>query len=269
MTRPRGKTQLLIALCGVLSVSNLARSQTGIRAVTRPSADVTLSFVQPGRIAGVLLKEGDAVGADQVLVQEDDAVERAQLAQLEAQSENRMQIEAGEASLAQKKVDLEKLEIAAERNAATQLEVQHARLEVKIAELSLELARFEHEQAVRKCEEQAIRVRNMQIRSPIDGRIEKIHVEVGESIDALTEAIQVVQIDPLWIDVPVPLAEAASLQRGRTARINFPGPNAEVGEGHVIFVGAVADAASGTLRVRVEVPNPKSRPAGEHVTVSF
>jgi len=42
-----------------------------------------------------------------------------------------------------------------------------------------------------------------------------------------------------------------------------------VTEGRVVFVGSVADAASGTLRVRVEVPNKASRPAGEHVLVTF
>jgi len=34
-------------------------------------------------------------------------------------------------------------------------------------------------------------------------------------------------------------------------------------------VGAVMDAASATLRVKVEVPNPRKRPAGEHVLVTF
>jgi RND family efflux transporter MFP subunit len=258
-----------IACVLIFSVLQVAHSQDGIRAITRPSADITLSFVQPGRIASVDFKEGDTVEANQLLIQEDDAAERAQLAQLQAQSENMTQIHASEASLAQKKVDLDKLEIAAERNAATQLEVQHARLDVKIAELSLELAKFEHEQAVRKCEEQSVRVRNMQIRSPIDGRIERIHVEVGESINALADAIQVVQIDPLWIDVPVLLTEVANLKRDMPATVSFPGPDALSAAGRIVFVGAVADAASGTLRVRVEVPNKGNRPAGEHVAVSF
>ncbi len=253
----------------VVCTFEVAHAQNAIRAITRPSADVTLSFVQPGRIARVCCKEGDAVNAGQLLIQEDDALEQAQLAQLQAQSENMTQIRASEASLAQKKVDLEKLETAARRNAATPLEVQHAQLAVKIAELSLELARFEHEQAVRKWDEHGIRVRNMQLRSPIEGRIEKIHVEVGESINALAEAIQVVQIDPLWIDVPVPLDEATRLKRDMTATVNFPGPTASSAEGRIVFVGAVADAASGTLRVRLGVPNKGNRPAGEHVTVSF
>lgn len=245
----------------------------GIRAITKPSADVVQSFVQPGRIAAVYFKEGDAVKAGQALVQQDDAAEQILLAQLKAQSEDMTQIRASEASLAQKKVDLQKLEKAAASNAATALEVEHARLDVTIAQLSLELARFEHEQAGRKYQEQKVRVENMQLRSPIDGYIEKIDVEVGESVNMTTtvEVIRVVQIDPLWIDAPVPLAQAVGLKVGMTARVELAesGKKGLLGEGRVIFVGAVADAASGTLRVKIEVPNKARRPAGEHVLVSF
>ena len=241
-----------------------------VRAITRPSADRSLSFVQPGRIAKVHFKEGDTVESDQVLMRQDDAVEQVRLAQFKAQSEDRTQIRASEASLAQKKLDLQKLEKAAARDAATQLEVEHARLDVTIAELSLAMANFEHEQAKLKYQEQQARIDNMQLRSPIDGLIERIDVEVGESVNALTEVIQVVQIDPLWIDAPVPIAEAQGLKRGMSANVGFLEENrSSSAEGQVVFVGAVIDAASGTLRVRVEVPNEADRPAGEHVAVSF
>jgi len=243
----------------------------GIRAITRPSADVTQSFVQPGRIAGVHFKEGDAVKAGQGLVQQDDAAEQVLVAQLKAQSEDTTQIRASEASLAQKRVDLQKLEKAAASNAATALEVEHAKLDVTIAQLSLDLARFEHEQAGRKYQEQKIRVENMQLKSPIDGYIEKIDVEVGESVNTTIEVIRVVQVDPLWIDAPVPLAQAVGLKAGMTARVELAesGKKGSIGEGRISFVGAVADAASGTLRVKIEVPNKARRPAGEHVVVSF
>jgi RND family efflux transporter MFP subunit len=250
-----------------------ASAAGGIRAVTKPSADVTQSFVQPGRVAAVHFKEGDAVKAGQALVQQDDAAEQVLLAQLKAQSEDRTQIRASEASLAQKKVDLQKLEKAAASNAATALEVEHARLDVTIAQLSLELAQFEHEQAGRKYQEQKVRVENMLLKSSIDGYIEKIDVEVGESVNTSTnvEVIRVVQVDPLWIDAPVPLAQAVGLKVGMTARVELAesGKKGLIGEGRIIFVGAVADAASGTLRVKIEVPNKARRPAGEHVVVSF
>lgn len=257
---------IVALLSGPLSAGN----SPGVRAVTRPSADITLSFVQPGRIAQVPFKEGDTVKAGEMLVRQDDAAEQVQLAQLKAQADDTTQIRASEASLAQKKVDLEKLEKAAASNAATFLEVEHAKLEVTIAQLSLELAKFEHEIAGRKYEEYRIRVENMQLKSPVDGRVEKIDVEVGESANALADVIQVVKTDPLWIEAPVPLAEATGLKTGATAQIQFVDSGAAAtAEGRVISIGAVADAASGTLRVRIEVPNKTPRPAGEHVMVTF
>ncbi len=263
--------------CAVLTRQPLAAALQSepagskVRAITRPSADITLSFVQPGRIARVPVKEGDLVKTGQVLVQQDDAAEQVLLAQLQAQAENRIQIRAGEASLAQKRVDLQKLEKAAASKAATDLEVEHGRLDVTIAGLSLEHAAFEHEQAGRKYQEQKVRVEHMQIESPVDGRIEDVKVEVGESVNVATEAVRVVQIDPLWIDVPVPLSQAIALKAGSPVQVQFGSPDQPAGteKGRIIFVAAVADAASGTLRVRVEVPNQAGRPAGEHVLVVF
>ena len=260
---------LCLFVVGVHPAMGQSNVSPGIRAVTRPSADITLSFVQPGRIAEVHFKEGDIVKVDQVLIRQDDAAEQILLAQLRAQSEDRTQILASGASLAQKTVDLKKLEKAAESNAATALEVEHARLEVTIAQLSLDLAKFEHEQSGLKYDEQEVRVDNMQLKSPIDGRVELVDIEAGESVNALQDVMRVVQTDPLWIDAPVPLVQAISLKAGMTARVEFSGSSAKVEEGRVIFVGAVADAASGTLRVRIELPNETGRPAGEHVQVTF
>jgi RND family efflux transporter MFP subunit len=212
----------------LISVPAQANSNEEITAITVPSADVTLSFVQPGIIAKVLVKEGDKVKAEQLLVQQN--------------------IEAVEASLAQKKVDLERLEWAAGRGSATDLEVEHARLDVKILQ---------------------IRVDDMCLKSPIEGTIDKIEVEVGEAVNGLAGVVRVVKTDPLWIDVPVPLAKSESLKLGQTAKVKFPGSEQEASKGKIIYISTVADAASSTLRVRLEVPNKSSRPAGEHVRVVF
>ena len=264
---------ICVVLFSVLSLEPLmggaAPSDSRVRAITNPSSDITLSYVQPGRIAKVHFTEGAWVKVGQVLVQQDDAVEQIQLAQLKAASDDTTQIQASDASLAQKKVDLQKLEKAAAQNAATELEVEHSKLSVKMAELSLKLARFEHEQAQRKYDEVKMQVEKMRLASPIDGRIEKIHVEAGESINALTDVVRVVQIDPLWIDVPVPLIQAMDLSAGKMAKVLFPNPNRASVEGSIVYIAAVADAASGTLLVRIEVPNKSNRPAGEHVEIIF
>lgn len=238
-----------------------------VEAITRPSRDGTLSFVQPGEIAKVLVKVGDTVKAGQLLVQLDDAVEQAQLKQLKAEAEDVTRVAAAEAQLAQKKLDLQKVEMAAAGNAATKMEVEHGKLEVLIGELSLNLAKHNLRQANRQYEQTKLQLDRMKMTSPIDGKVEVVFIEEGESVDQLEDVIRVVQIDPLWIDAPVPLEQARALRIGDTAKVIFPG-NVE-GSGKVVHIASIADAASETLYVRIETPNTTGRPAGEHVRVQF
>ncbi len=262
-----------LLICALLAAGMPLATQDKIEAVTRPSQDVVLSFVRPGRVAEVLVKEGDTVKAGQVLMRLDNKAELAQLAQLEAQAENRTRLLAAEAQLAQRRVDLKKTETARKQGAATELEVDHAKLEVTIAELSLKLAEFERSQAQMKCEEAKVQIERMRITSPIDGVVERLLAEPGESVEAAEKIAQVVQIDPLWIDVPVPLDKARTLTKGSSvATVEFesdkPGRTTSV-TGKIIHIAAVADSASKTLTVRIECVNPSRRPAGEHVYVTF
>jgi RND family efflux transporter MFP subunit len=244
-------------------------SPQGMRAITRPSADVSLSFVQPGRVAKIYQKDGASIKASEMLVQLDDTIEQAVLGQIEAASRDMTQIQASKASLDQKKLDLKKLEKAAAYRAATELEVEHAELDVTIAELALQMAVFEHEQAIRKYEETKKRLANMRLVSPISGVVEQVVIETGEAVSALDEVMRVVQIDPLWIDASVPLITATSLKQGDAVEVAFSSPNPQTSEGRVTYISSVADAGSGTVIVRIEVPNKSYRPAGEHVRVIY
>jgi RND family efflux transporter MFP subunit len=238
-----------------------------VEAVSKPSADVTLSFVRGGRVATVPVREGDTVKAGQLLARQDDEAEQFQLAQLAALAADKTRIRMAEADLSQKRVDLRRFEDAQKKGAATEWETEHARLAVVTAELQVALARFENDQNRLKHEELKSEVDRMRLIAPLDGRVEEVAIEPGEAAQPLAPVIRVVRIDPLWIDVPVPLAQARGLRPNGQARATFPGKKQAAGR--IVHVSAVADAASGTLRVRVEVPNPSQRPAGEHVTVSF
>lgn len=268
MIKFRSLCLLVIFPAVLVSFPFYARAENDISAITVPSADVTLSFIQPGRIAELKVGEGDLVSTNQILVRLDDAAEQAQLAQIKAQGEDTTQIDAASASLSQKKIDLEMLEWAAARSSATELEVKHARLDVELADLSLKAARFEHEQNIRKFEEAQMRIDRMSLRSPVSGRVEKVETEVGESVNALDKVVRIVRTDPLWIDVPVPLTDGRNLVLNQITEVKFPDSNKTV-KGKIIFKSTVADAASSTLRVRVEVPNQSGRPAGEYVSINF
>ena len=241
----------------------------GIKAFTRPSEDPMLSFVRAGRVDNVLVKKGDVVQADQLLVRLDDGAEQMQLAQLKAQAEDTSKINISDTDLKQKEVDLVKIEQAKIRRSATDWQVRKAQLDVDIARFSKFQAEFEHEQDIRAQRQAELQLERMKIRSPISGLIEDILVQQGESVDSLADVIRVVKIDPLEIDVAVPLYEAAGLKPGRRALVEFRGAEPESVEGRITHVAAVADAASKTRQATVRVPNPRGRPAGEWVTVTF
>jgi len=251
----------------------------GVEAITKPSGDVKLAPVEPGIVAKMLVKEGTSVKAGEVLIQQDDSVLQVELAIAKAEAEDTIRIEAATAQRDQKQVDLEKIKEAFAKQAASRLEMQHAELDVTMAELQIKLEKFSQEQQSRKVDGLKLRIDRMKVRSPIDGKVEEIAVKEGEAVDAMMRVLSVVNVDPLWIDVPMPLAKAAALYTIRsgggeaTVDVYFAGQDERWDvdskcSGRVIHIAQVANPASQRRIVRVEVPNPTGRPAGEHVLVS-
>ncbi len=267
-----GRALQAVALAaGVLALAAGPAAARDVQAITRPSADLALGFTRGGRVAEVLVKEDDRVEPGRLLARLDDEAERLQLAQARAAAEDDTRVLAAEAQLKQKRADLKRIQWAHEQGAAPLWDVEHARLDVEIGEMTLAVTRFEHEQEKRRYEELKAVVDRMRLVSPAAGRVEQVSIEAGETAEPMKPVLRVVRIDPLWIEAPVPLAVATRLKAGDTVRVTFQEPESRgttTAEGTVTRVSAVADAASDTLTVRVEVPNPAARPAGETVRVS-
>ncbi len=254
----------------------------GQSAITRPSKDIILAFLLPGQIAQVAVVEGQRVKKGQLLMRQDDEPEQKQLAVSKFQAEDTTRIEAAIKQGGLRQVIFQRTDQTYRQQAATKLERDQAEVEWEIAKLSLKLARFQQKLDQLRYQADSLQLRRMRIHSPIDGRVENVQVEVGESVDKLTPVVRVVQTDPLWVDVAVPAAVAARLQPGQpaSARVNparydpeltdkdFP-LRYKLAAGKIKHISTVADAASNTRRVRVELPNPENVPAGLHVLVDF
>ena len=88
----------------------------------------------------------------------------------------------------------------------------------------------------------------------------------------LKEVVRIVKVNPLWVDVNIPLEKCGNLKVGHDLMIRFPkfGKQAEaLKKGKIIFRSALADPGSETLKFRLEVPNPDNRLAGERVQVQM
>ncbi len=239
-----------------------------VEAISMPSADISLSFVMTGRVSGILVKEGDPVGKDALLAVLDDRTEKIKIEELKANAEDKTKINVTTAELNQKKIDLKKLESAHRKGAVTKWELEHARLNAQIAALSLKAVILEHQQNQRRYKHAMSQLGRMRLTAPISGRVEKILVNPGESVRSLDPVIQVIQTNPLWIDVPVPLTQVTELTKGQLVPVLFSCAGSdETANGKIIHISSIIDAASDTLRVRVEVPNLKGHRAGERVII--
>jgi multidrug efflux pump subunit AcrA (membrane-fusion protein) len=108
--------------------------------------------------------------------------------------------------------------------------------------------------------------------SPVDGVVVERHLSPGELVDRSENAVivEVAQLDPLFIEVRVPQSMLSTLARGDKAVVRPESPVDREFECEIQTIDPVVDAATGTLRVRLALPNPDHRiPAGLHCTVRF
>lgn len=242
---------------------------TDIEGFSAPSADTTLSFVRSGRLIDITVKAGDHVKAGQLLARLDDNLEKAKLAQLTEEFEHSAKRESEKAKLLQKTKDLVSLQDAASDGAVSLKEVDTAKLEVVQLQFNLKVLDLEKSQLNKKIEEQKILLKQTQLVTLESGIVESIHAQRGESVERLIEIFRIVRVNPLWIEVHIPLIKTKKLKLGSMVKVLFPdsGNKDLIKDGKIIFRSSVADPGSETLKFRLEVENKELRLAGERVKV--
>lgn len=234
--------------------------------ISKPSAEVALSFTLQGRIADVRAKEGDRVLPGQTIAIQDTAIIEARIRQVRLEAESRVEVEAAKAESLQREQEVQKIAQAHEEGAATDLELERARLEVEIALLRMAAAEEKQAIASHRLEEMLVEKELHYLRAPTAGTIERLQMEPGEAPPAFEPIALLVSNNPLWIEVPVPLRVADTISPGD--EIAFVFPDGDEGVGVAIAIATVADPASETVLLRFAMDNPSNRRSGERVRFS-
>lgn len=97
------------------------------------------------------------------------------------------------------------------------------------------------------------------IRAPGGGLIAELMVRQGMTVAAGMTLARINGLGTVWVEAAVPEALAAVVATGQRAELRLPAVAGEVLRGRVAAVLPEASADTRTLRVRVEVPNPRGR----------
>lgn len=239
--------------------------------VVQPSVVTDLGVAVPGIIEKLHYDRADYVSRGTVLAELESDLERASLELAEKLSQATTAVELrqlnaafGSRTLERNQALFQKSTISKQTLDQVETESLIARMQVRQEKENREIARLEALRAKAS-------LNRRQIVSPIDGAITEKYRSVGEYV-ADEPVFQVAQLDPLRIEVVVPLDYLNSIKTGMSASIQLEvdGFEDRQYEAQVRRIDPVADAASGTYGIWLEMPNPDlTIPSGVRCQIDF
>lgn len=237
--------------------------------VIEPHMVVDLASRVDGIVETIEVDRGDVVTADQVLVKLDSGVEQAAVASAQVRATASAELKANNVSVefAQRRRD--RLEALFIDKAVSRDQMDEISTETDLTKLQLQQAEENRRIAELELRQSLEILKRHTIRSPIDGVVVQRYLSPGESTED-QPILRVAQVDPLRVEVIVPVAAFGSLEVGQEAIVSPEAPKEGDFPATVTIVDRVADAASGTFRVRLSLPNPDySVPSGLNCRVRF
>lgn len=237
--------------------------------VIEPHTVVDLASAVEGIVESLEVERGDLVERDQVLVKLDAGVERAAVNYARARAEATAQLRAGEANAGFAQRRANRVNTLYEQKVASSDQMDEATTQTRLTKAQADQAAENRRLAqleLRQAEENLAR---HVIRSPIRGVVVQDYLSPGESVKD-KPIMRLAEIDPLRVEVIVPVAFFGAIQAGQVASIQPEAPREGSYPATVTIVDRVADSASGTFRVRLSLPNKDySLPSGLKCRVAF
>ncbi len=212
-----------------------------------PNRDVKISSLVPGRIADLVVAEGDRVASGQVIAKIDDRTYRDQVTQAEAG------VAQAQANVENTKLNLARNEELFQRGISARKELEDARAEARVAEATMK-------QATAALSLAQLQVTRTEIHSPIAGTVVKRFVSVGEQVDgtAATQIVEVASLGEVELMANVPASDLRRLPVGASMRLTSSALAGRHFVGHVVAVSQAVDPATNAGLVRVRIPNANS-----------
>ncbi|WP_137893309.1 efflux RND transporter periplasmic adaptor subunit [Ramlibacter sp. 2FC] len=270
--RTRTVHRLRLALAWPLAILPLAGQAESFECLLEPNQVVEIRSAVEGLIRRIHVQRGDDVKAGQTLVELESAVERssAAAAKYRTETEGRITASRNRMAYASKKSDRSRelhsqSFISAQARDEAETERNLAESELKEALENRELARLDYQRSIDLLNQK-------RLRSPFNGVVVDRMLNPGdlaESGNGRKPILKLAQVDPLRVEVVLPLATYGRLKPGMQAQVVPEGLGGAYAA-TVRIVDRVFDAASGTYGVRLELPNPKGRlPGGIRCRVDF
>ena len=231
------------------SPQSAAASPAGIaaegRIVTYPGGEVQVAAERGGRLVRILVQEGEAVRAGQLLAE----IEASELRAALAEAQGRVTEAEAEMRLADLNRDRRR------RLVNEQIAAVH---DADEADRDLDRARARAVTARAEVERYQAQLRKSRILAPISGTVTSRHLDAGETVETGDAVVTVADLKRLRVDAEADEADAGSLAVGAVATVTAQGYPGQAWNGRV---EEVADSVT----LRKLKPQDPSRPTDTRI----
>jgi RND family efflux transporter MFP subunit len=241
---------------------------------TAPIERRAQNFDVPGVIDKILVKEGEAVKAGQLIAQQNTSVDEAQLKAAQLIANSTLEVEAEEAQLKADAIDFERKKQLFAQHSISPSEYDDAEVKVTIDALKVKHAKENREKATYDVAATEAKIHQKQMFARTDGVISEIATHEGELADTQHPAITVVKNDVVYVEVDLPAdvvsrLKASGMKTPLKVRYVDEGEKGAWHDATVHFIKPEADPQSNFEHVQLEMPNPEMRSEGLQVTVKL
>jgi membrane fusion protein (multidrug efflux system) len=221
-----------------------------------------------GVVAIVAVDRGDRVRKGQMVANLDSEVEEANLLIAQLRARNDTEVAAAQAKLDYLKSKLARKSALGGNSFGSKQELEEAQSDVRVAEAQLRENMMNLSQAKLEAHRAEGLLHQRQIASPVDGIVTERAMAEGEFINDQAHILTIAEMDPLRVETFLPISLYRHVKVGDVAQVMPEDPVGGSYAAKVVVVDQVFDAASNTIGVRLELPNPDLRlPAGIHCHV--
>ena len=258
----RATLVLIAALALPLAPARARAEERDLQCLIHPLDVVGVSAPVGGIVEKILVDRGDLVEPGQVLVHLEASAERAAAASARGRTEVKANIKSSEVRMEFGNRRFVRTEEMFRRDLIPLKEKDEAETAKVLAELGVAEAQENRDLAKLDLERAVAALDLKVIRSPVRGVVLERLASPGESA-VQGPLLRIAVIDPLRVEVRVPVSELGTVRRGMTAEVRPEAPVGGVHTARVTIVDRVADPATGSFGVRLELPNPEYQvPAG-------
>ena len=246
----------LVILLSFFATASFVRARDGF---TEPYRTISVAAPEAGIIGKTFVAEGATVRQGEPLVQLDVDLQEALLAIAQVGKEARRRVDAAEAEVSLRRHMLNALEDLRSSGHARPEEIERARADLSIAQGELTAAREEQQLKQREYERIRVQIERRTVCATLDGVVTRILKRAGEFTAPNDPDLMIlVQLDPLFATFDLFSNEAAELRVGQEVHVRF-GEQGESARGEIEYISPVIDAESGTIAVKVRLPNPEGK----------